>query len=117
MMMMRLARDQGALQGRDVGPVQTLTLVMLDREEQYQSVVREATGEALALKTALLSHNPANGKSLFPEYFGTGDVDERIEQDEVDPETSEDIERWINEAKSGSVTGAELLQGPDDGWS
>lgn len=119
-----MAKAQGLLTGgASMSPIQIMALGIVDREERREAQRDKIDGELLTIKTALLAKNPSKADSLFPQYFlpapgdAEKDLEERIEQDDITPEISDEIERWVAAARNGStITGAELEDDPDGSW-
>lgn len=118
MAMLRLARAQGLLQGKDLNPAQVTGLMLLEQQDRWGRFREDIRSEVASVKLALLTHDPMRAKGLFPEYFGpdteTEEIENRPEQDEITPEISDDIERWIAQ-RGGIMTGADIISG-DGEW-
>lgn len=118
MTVLRLARAQGVLAGPRLNPAQVTALLLLDQTERYERFGEDLRKEVLDVKLALLTNSPTRGKRLFPEYFGVEEdeqdgIEQRVEQDEITPDISAEIERFVAE-RGGTMTGAEVFG--DDGW-
>lgn len=128
---MRLAERQGLLQGRRISSAQSLALeflLLIDRRGEAERFVKD-------LRAMIVAAHPQSFSTLFPEWVdkdkaaseemdkarrpdGSYDIDQ-IDDSKIDwaaasdEQTNEDLERWIAERISGSVSATEL---EDGGW-